>query len=141
VEFLTEDDKPVRPNDAQEAGPSKAQEAGPSKAQEAGPSKAPEGRSARSAIKRLEGGTSKAMTDRGKESKRKRKRSDVEAEETVEEYLLAEAEETVEEYLLAGELKNLRKMFRFKGNQMLPMNLVKEYNNGVATHMVQQIFT
>ena len=54
MELLIEVDKPARP----------------SKAQEAGPSKAPEGRSSRIAIKRLEGGTSKAMTDRGKGSQR-----------------------------------------------------------------------
>ena len=130
-----EDDKLVRPSNAPEAGPSNAPEAGPSKA--------PEGRPGRSAMKKEEGGTSKvmtyrgkeeggtskAMTDRGKEAKWKRKRGDF------------EAEGVVQEYLLTGELKNFGKMYRCERNQMQPMKVVEAYNNGVATYMVQQIFT
>ena len=116
------------PSKARDAGLSKARDAGPSKAPEAGPSKALKDRSGCSASQK-EGGSSEAITFSGKASRRKRKRGD------------SEVEWAVGQYLIAGELKNLRKMCRCKRRRMEPMEVVEEYGNGVATHMVQQIYT
>ena len=95
-------------------GPSSAPDVGPSSAPVAGPSLAPNvGRGRVSA------------SGRGKGQKRKRSRS--------------AGQGGASEYLLSGELKNRRKMYR--QGQVIPIDMVKECNDGVATHMVQQIYT
>ena len=87
---------------------------GPSSAPVAGPSLAPNVMRGRV-----------SASGRGKGQKRKRSRS--------------AGQRGASEYLLSGELKKRRKMYR--QGQVIPIDMVKECNDGVAAHMVQQIYT